>query len=65
MYAPELVKASELETRGILKKSTVYKMAKRNLIPFSRVGAKRGGIRFSPAAVLEALRGLVRNGEAR
>ncbi len=56
MHVPELVKASELEARGILKRGTAYRMAKRNLIPFSRVGSKRGGIRFSPAEVLEALR---------
>ena len=51
-----LVTAAELEERGILKKGTAYRMAKQHLIPCSRVGAKRGGIRFSPLAVLEALR---------
>lgn len=52
----ELVTAAGLEERGILKKGTAYRMAKLNLIPCSYVGPKRGGIRFSPLAVLEALR---------
>ena len=52
----ELVTASVLEARGILKKGTAYRMAKLNLIPCAYVGTKRRGIRFSPAEVLEALR---------
>lgn len=56
MVQPELVTAAVLEERGILKRGTAYRMAKRGLIPFSKVGAHRGGIRFSPIAVLEALR---------
>lgn len=52
----ELVTASVLEERGILKKGTAYRMAKLNLIPFAKVGPKRRGIRFSPADVLAALR---------
>jgi hypothetical protein len=51
-----LVSAAELEARGILKKGTAYRMAQLGLIPCSHVGAKRGGIRYSPLAVLEALR---------
>ena len=51
-----LVTAADLEAMGILKRGTAFRMAKLNLIPCSRVGAKRGGIRFSPAEVLKALR---------
>jgi hypothetical protein len=51
-----LVTASGLEERGILKKGTAYRMAKLNLIPYAKVGVKGTGIRFSPLAVIEALR---------
>lgn len=51
-----LVTAAGLEQLGILKKGTAYRMAKLRLIPCVYVGPKRGGIRFLPAEVLEALR---------
>ena len=51
-----LVTAAELEQRGILKKSTAYRMAKLKLIPCAYVGVRRRGVRFSPAEVLQALR---------
>lgn len=50
-----LVTAADLEAMGILKKCTAYRMAQQHLIPCSRVGAKRGGIRFAPAEILKAL----------
>ena len=56
MTEHELVTAAVLEERGILKKGTAYRMAKLNLIPFSKVGPKRRGIRFSPHDVLIALK---------
>ena len=57
MTEQELVTATGLEERGILKKGTAYRMAKLKLIPCAYVGPKRGGIRFSPPEVLAALRG--------
>lgn len=56
MTDQELVTATGLEERGILRKGTAYRMAKLRLIPCSYVGPKRGGIRFSPQEVLAALR---------
>ena len=50
------VKARELEQHGVpLPTGTAYLMARRGLIPFVRVGAKLGGIRFDPDEVNEAL----------
>lgn len=51
-----LVTAARLEELGILKKGTAYRMAKLKLIPCAYVGARRRGIRFFPAEVLDALR---------
>ena len=59
-----LVTASGLEERGILKKGTAYRMAKLDLIPYAKVGAKRTGIRFSPSAVIDALTRLGRREDA-
>jgi hypothetical protein len=56
MSDQELVTARELEKRGILKRGTAYKMARARIIPSLYVGAKSGGIRFSPADVLAALK---------
>jgi len=56
MTDQELVTAAGLEQRGILKKGTAYRMAKLDLIPFCKVGPRRGGIRFSPTDVLNALK---------
>ena len=40
----ELVTAAVLEERGILKKGTAYRMAKLSLIPFAKVGPRRGDV---------------------
>ncbi len=52
----ELVTAATLESRGILSRSTAWKMAKRGLLPVYEVGPHRRGIRFRVDEVLSALR---------
>ncbi|MEP6890027.1 MAG: helix-turn-helix domain-containing protein [Nitrospirota bacterium] len=52
----DLVTASVLEERGILKKGTAYRMAKGGQIPSYLVGPKGRGIRFRADEVLAALR---------
>jgi hypothetical protein len=53
------VMARDLEKHGVpLKAGTAYLMARAGLIPFVRVGAKLGGIRFNPSEVIMALKKL-------
>lgn len=52
----ELVTAAVLEQRGILRKSTAYKMAQAKLLVTYKVGAKGRGVRFRVEEVLAALR---------
>jgi len=52
----ELVTAAVLEQRGILRKSTAYKMAQAKLLVAYKVGAKGRGVRFKVDEVLAALR---------
>lgn len=52
----ELVTATVLERRGILRKGTAYRMAKAGQIPSYAAGTKRRGVRFRVEEVLEALR---------
>lgn len=56
MKEETLVTAVELEERGILKRGTVFRMARLGLIPSYRVGVKGRGLRFCVAEVLGALR---------
>lgn len=56
MKETSLVTAVELEQRGILKRGTVFRMARMGLIPSYRVGVKGRGLRFCVAEVLGALR---------
>ena len=51
----KLVDVSAFDQFG-LRREELYKMAAKGLIPHYRVGAKRGGIRFVVAEVLEALK---------
>lgn len=48
--------AAELERAGILKRSSIYRLAKARLIPFFMVGPKQTGVRFRRSEVLAALR---------
>lgn len=50
-----LVTAAQLERRGILRRGTVFRMARLGLIPAYRVGVKGRGLRFSIPEVLAAL----------
>jgi hypothetical protein len=56
MKEENLVTAVELEQRGILKRGTVFRMARLGLIPSYRVGVKGRGLRFCVTEVLGALR---------
>ncbi len=56
MNSDELVTAQELETRGIIKKGTAYKMVKAKKLAHYKVGCAGGGIRFRVDEVLAALR---------
>lgn len=56
MSEHKLVTAIELEQHGILKRGTVFRMARLGLIPSYRVGVQGRGLRFSIAEVLTALR---------
>ena len=60
MADQELVTATSLEQRGILKKGTAYRMAKAGLLPTYACGIKGGGVRFNIGEVLAALRRPVR-----
>lgn len=52
----KLVNAAVLETELGLPKSSLYRLAKRGLIPCYRVGPKMTGVRFLSEEVLSALR---------
>lgn len=52
----ELVTASVLEERGILRKGTAYKMAAQGKLPHYVVGCHDRGVRFRVDEVLAALR---------
>ena len=65
MVQPELVTAAVLEERGILKRSTAYRMLKAGLISAYKVGAKGRGVRFRVEEVLSALRRPASSQEAR
>lgn len=52
----ELVSASVLDERRILKKAMAYKMAQLGLIPSYKVGCKKRGVKFRVGEVLAALR---------
>lgn len=52
----ELVSAAVLEQRGILRKSTAYKMAAQGKLPHYVVGCHDRGVRFRVEEVLAALR---------
>ncbi|HWF61454.1 MAG TPA: hypothetical protein VN666_14235 [Nitrospira sp.] len=52
----ELVTATVLEQRGILRKSTAYKMAAQGKLPHYVVGCHDRGVRFRIEEVLAALR---------
>ncbi len=52
----QLVTAKELEARGILKKSTAYRMVSAGRLVHYVVGSSGGGIRFLVDEVLAALR---------
>ena len=56
MSEENLVTAVELEQRGILKRGTVFRMARTGLLPVYKVGVKGRGLRFSIREVLAALR---------
>ncbi|MBX3328300.1 MAG: hypothetical protein U0223_08265 [Nitrospira sp.] len=51
-----LVTADELETLGILRRGTAFRMAKAGLIPSYQCGVKGRGVRFRADEVLAALR---------
>jgi excisionase family DNA binding protein len=52
----ELVSATVLERRGILRKGTAYRMVRAGLLPAYKCGVKGRGVRFKVSEVLEALR---------
>lgn len=52
----ELVSAKELEARGILLKTTAYKMARAGKIPSYAIGTEGRGVRFHIEEVRAALR---------
>ena len=56
MNSDQLVTAQELETRGVMKKGTAYKMVAAKKLPHYVVGNSGGGIRFRIDEVLAALR---------
>lgn len=58
--APEpiepLLSASDLEEKGLLRKSSAYRLARQGIIPSYMVGPSQTGVRFRVSEVLEALR---------
>jgi hypothetical protein len=56
-----LVSASDLEAKGLLRKSSTYRLARQGIIPSYMVGPSQTGVRFRVSEVLEALRRPVRN----
>jgi hypothetical protein len=51
-----LVSANELEAKGLLKKSSAYRLARQGVIPSYMVGPSQTGVRFRVSEVLGALR---------
>ena len=51
-----LLTASQLEAKGILRRTTAYRLAKSGAVPSYSVGPARTGVRFRVSEVLEALR---------
>ena len=51
-----LLSAGELEDRGILTRSSAYRLAQSGAIPSYLVGPARTGVRFRVSEVLHALR---------
>jgi hypothetical protein len=51
-----LVDATELEAKGVLRKSSAYRLAKTGAIPSYMVGPAQTGVRFRVSEVLAALR---------
>jgi hypothetical protein len=51
-----LVTASELEAKGILRRTTAYRLARAGTIPSFWTGPARTGVRFRVSEVLAALR---------
>ena len=51
-----LLTANELEAKGILRRTTAYRLAKSGSIPSYIVGPARTGVRFRVSEVLAALR---------
>ena len=56
MDSDQLVTAQELETRGVLKRGTAYRMAEAGKLPHYVIGNSGRGIRFRVDEVLAALR---------
>lgn len=52
----QLVTAQELETRGVLKRGTAYRMVEAGKLPHYVIGNSGRGIRFRVDEVLAALR---------
>lgn len=51
-----LLTASELEAKGILRRTTAYRLARSGAVPSYCVGPARTGVRFRVSEVLAALR---------
>jgi excisionase family DNA binding protein len=56
MNSDQLVTAQELETRGVMKRGTAYRMAEAGKLPHYVMGNSGRGIRFRVEEVLAALR---------
>ena len=56
MNSDQLVTARELESRGVMKRGTAYRMAEAKKIPHYIIGCRGRGIRFRVDEVLAALR---------
>jgi hypothetical protein len=56
MNSDQLVTAQELETRGVMKRGTAYRMAEAGKLPHYVIGCRGRGIRFRVDEVLAALR---------
>lgn len=56
MNSDQLVTALQLETIGVMKKGTAYRMVKAGKLIHYKVGCAGGGIRFRVDEVLSALR---------
>lgn len=56
MNSDQLVTAQELETRGVMKRGTAFRMVAAGKLPHYVVGCRGRGIRFRIDEVLAALR---------